>query len=195
MTDTPLSLRLAAAASRTDALTAFTLARRTFIEGRKIEMQELAAELAVNRATLFRWVGGRDDLLAEVIWSVTEPTLAAAMSGASGVGGRRVASAVGRFAVTVHESKFFVGFVQREPERALRLLTTRASTYQRRLIDYVESTLQAEIDAGHLDPPLPVHDLAVVVVRIAETFLYTDMITGDTPDASKVEQALTALLR
>jgi len=195
MTDTPLSLRLAAAASRPDAMTAFTLARQAFIEGRRVEMQELAAGLGVNRATLFRWVGGRDELLAEVIWSVAEPTFAAAVTAARGTGGQRVAAAVGGFAVAAHESTFFVSFVQREPERALRILTTRASAFQNRLIDLVERLLNEEIEAGRLDPPLPVRDLAIVVVRISETFMYLDMITGDTPDVSKVEQAVAALLR
>ena len=37
-----------------DALDAFRVARRWFMGGRRIEMQELAAELGVNRATLFR---------------------------------------------------------------------------------------------------------------------------------------------
>ncbi len=63
MTSTPLARRLAAGAPSPDPMTAFRLARHWFITGRKIEIQELAAELGVNRATLFRWVGSRDELL------------------------------------------------------------------------------------------------------------------------------------
>src|SRR5690348_8179422 len=51
--------RMLAQEHRPDPMTAFRIARRWFQAGRRIEMQELAAELGVNRATLFRWVGGR----------------------------------------------------------------------------------------------------------------------------------------
>lgn len=61
-------------------------------------MRELATELGVNRATLFRWVGSRDDLLAEIIWSLGEPTLALAAVGAQGHGGQRIAMIMGHFA-------------------------------------------------------------------------------------------------
>ncbi|HEU5265580.1 MAG TPA: hypothetical protein VFU35_02725, partial [Jatrophihabitans sp.] len=91
-TETPLSRRLAVAAARPDALSAFKIARRWFLDGRRLEMQELAAELGVNRATLFRWVGSRDELLAEVIWSVCQPTLATAAAQAKGRGAKRIAS-------------------------------------------------------------------------------------------------------
>ena len=81
---------LAAPDRRPDPLTAFRVARGWFLAGRRIEMQELAAELGVNRATLFRWVGSRDDLLAEIIWSLAEPTLKHAIDESSGLGGLHI---------------------------------------------------------------------------------------------------------
>jgi len=47
--------------------------------------------------------------------------------------------------------------------------------------------------AGRLVPPLPVPDLAYLLVRIGESFVYTDVITGDAPDAEKAHAAVTAL--
>src|SRR5688500_19346207 len=41
-------------------------------------MQGLAAELGVSRVTLFRRAGGRDDLLGEALWHLTERSLRAA---------------------------------------------------------------------------------------------------------------------
>src|SRR6201991_1597415 len=102
MTDTQLSRMLAATERRPDALTAFRIARRWFMAGRRIEMQELAAELGVNRATLFRWVGGRDDLLGEILWSLAEPTLAAAIEASDGNGAGRITAAIGHFAASLY---------------------------------------------------------------------------------------------
>jgi AcrR family transcriptional regulator len=185
---------LTAADRRPDPLTAFHVARRWFLAGRRIEMQELAAELSVNRATLFRWVGSRDDLLAEILWSLAEPTLTRAIDDSPGHGGQRIATAVGRFATLIDEAAFFRDFLRREPERALRILTTRASTVQARLVSAIETLMCEEITRGRLHAPLPPRDLAYLIVRIVESFLYADIITGEQLDIAKAEQAITALL-
>ena len=54
---------------------AFALAREQFIDGRRIDMSALATDLGVDRTSLFRWVGNRDALLSEVLWSLAAPTL------------------------------------------------------------------------------------------------------------------------
>ena len=186
--------RMLAQEHRPDPMTAFRIARRWFQAGRRIEMQELAAELGVNRATLFRWVGGRDDLLAEIIWSLAEPTFTAAVDASPGQGAERVAQTVGRFATILDQADYFREFLRREPERALRILTTRAGTVQARVVAAIETLLDEEIAAGRLRPPLPPHDLAYLIVRIVESFLYADIITGEEPDIAMVEQAIGALL-
>lgn len=196
MSQTPLSRMLENHEHRPDALAAFKLARRWFIAGQRIEMQELASELGVSRATVFRWVGSRDELLVEIIWSTTLPTFQQAVAETKGVsGGRRIAAVLSRFAALAIESPFFMQFVQREPERALRLLTTKASWFQGRLMGVVEALLQEEVDAGALRPPLAMHDLAYVVTRISETFIYADVVAGELPDPEKVREVVGALLR
>ena len=192
--ETQLGRMLAAADRRPDPLTAFHVARRWFLAGRRIEMQELAAELGVNRTTLFRWVGSRDDLLAEIIWSLTEPTLTQVIDDSPGRGGKRIATAAGRLATLIDHAAFFREFLRREPERALRILTTRASAVQARVVSVIETLLRDEIAKGRLDPPLPPPDLAYLIVRIVESFLYADIITGEQLDVAKAEQAIAALL-
>jgi AcrR family transcriptional regulator len=192
--ETQLSRLLARRSRQPDPLTAFKLARRWFTEGRRIEMQELAAELGINRATLFRWVGSRDDLIGEVVWSLAEPTLAAAAEASEERGGARIAAIMGRFADEVNRSEFFQTFLHRESERALRVLATRAGTMQSRLVGAVEALIVEETAQGQLTSQLPPHDLAYLVVRIAESFIYSDSIIGETPDAAKVTQAVRALL-
>ena len=67
--DTPLARHLAGAPPRPSARDAFERARRWFLAGQRIDMQLLADEIGVNRATLYRWVGNRDQFLAELLWS------------------------------------------------------------------------------------------------------------------------------
>src|SRR5919198_1081369 len=60
---------------------ALRLARRKFLAAQRIDMTGLAAELGVNRVTLYRWVGSRDALMVEVLWSLAASTLARAAAG------------------------------------------------------------------------------------------------------------------
>jgi AcrR family transcriptional regulator len=177
-----------------DPLDAFRVARRWFMAGRRIEMQELASELGVNRATLFRWVGGRDDLLGEILWSLAEPALGAAVEASDGNGAQRITGAIGRFAAMVDQADYLREFLRREPERALRILTTRAGTLQARLVGAIDTLLHDEAAQGNLATPLPLHDLAYLIVRIVESFLYAEFITGAEPDIAMVELAVGALL-
>src|SRR3954454_19211921 len=74
---TPLRRQLAGEAveRRPAALDAFLAARRKFLAGERVDMTSLAVELGVNRVTLYRWVGSREQLLVEVVWSLARRTL------------------------------------------------------------------------------------------------------------------------
>jgi hypothetical protein len=85
-------------------------------------------------------------------------------------------------------------FLAREREIALRVLTTDRSCVQRNTVEATRALLQAEVDAKRLDAPMDVADLAYIVVRIGESFLYTDIIAGGRPDPDKARQAIQALL-
>ena len=58
-------------------------ARRHFLREGTIDMERLAQELAVSRATLYRAVDGRDRLLGDVLWSLAERTYAQARNAVS----------------------------------------------------------------------------------------------------------------
>ena len=156
-------------------------------------MQDLATEIGVSRATLFRWVGGRDQLLTEVLWSLAEPTLRDAVAEAPGEGAAKLAGAFESFTATLLDTDYFAAFLRREPERALRVLTTRAGSLQGRMTTAMQELLKEHMNPANLPMALP--DLAYLLTRVVETFLYTDIITGEQADPAKVGQAVAALLR
>jgi AcrR family transcriptional regulator len=176
-------------------LDAFKAARRRFIAGERIEMQALAAELGISRVTLHRWVGSRDNLLGEVLWSLADPTLRDARAATRTRGGAGVAEAFWRFMCVVLDAPFMRSFLTREPEIALRVLTTKHSPMQARLVGVLREMLAEETEAGRLDPAMQLEDLAYVVVRLGESFAYTNIIAGGQPDPDKARQAIAALLR
>ena len=59
----------------------------------------------------------------------------------------------------------------------------------------MEPLLEEEQAAGHLEPPLEIPVLAYLLVRISETFIFTNLITGQPPSPENAEAAVLALLR
>ena len=191
-----LSARLdPAGPPRTDVQRAFRRARSTVIAGDRLDMTALAAALGVDRTSLFRWVGNRDALLAEVLWSLAEAALDRIDGDVRRTGRDRVVGVLTRFTTALIEAPYFRLFLQREPARALRLLTTAASPVQARFVAVTETLVREEADAHRLETVLPAHDLAYLLVRVAESFSYADLIAGEQPDAERAAAALAFLMR
>ncbi|WP_205696972.1 QsdR family transcriptional regulator [Conexibacter sp. SYSU D00693] len=182
-----------AAPPRPTALDAFKLARRQFMAGERVEMTALAQTLGVSRVTLNRWVGSRDVLLGEVLWSLGRPTLDGARSRTTATGGEGVATTLQAFLEDVQAYAPMRAFLAREREIALRILTTHHSRFQGHLVTWTRDLLLDELPGRPL--PLEVDDLAYLIVRINESFFYVDMIAGGQPDPAKAGQAIRALLR
>lgn len=181
-------------ASRVTSNDVVALATRAFIAGERIEVGELATEAGVNRSTVYRRFHGRDGLLGEVIWGLTSRTMEAAIRRSRGEGAARITSLMVEFATLANTADHIRLFFSREPERALRVMTTQAGGVQPRIVERITEVIDDEVAAGRLTPPLPTPDLALILVRITETFVYANVITGEEPDAVKVGQACGALL-
>lgn len=184
-----------------DVVRAFDRAREAFIAGRRIDMGTLAASLGIDRTSLFRWVGNRDALLGEVLWSLAVPTLvhADAATAAEPAGAARVAALLTRFVDDLNTADYFRDFLRREPARALRLLTTKESPIQRRYVATVEWLIARDLTDGArataLGGAIDAHSLAYLLVRVSESFTYADLISGDQPSAQRAGQAFRLLLR
>ncbi|MFE0420644.1 QsdR family transcriptional regulator [Streptomyces tendae] len=174
---------------------AVRLVRKKLLAGERIDVNALAAELEIDRTTLFRWVGNRDQLTMRAILSITIPTLRQIIAEADGAGGVKIARIMGEYARVSVEAEWFTHWIKRDPERALRLLTSKASPLQQHVVGAIEQLLIDEAETGPVGTPLPVRDLAYLLLRILESFVYADLIVGDEPDWTKVEPAVAALLR
>jgi AcrR family transcriptional regulator len=192
-TTTPLQESLREA--RPGPLDALHLARRQFIAEGRLDMQGLAAELGVNRATLYRWVGGKEALLGEVISSFARQTVANARREIPGRGPEHVAAVVERALEEINSFEPMHRFLDRDPEYALRVLTSKESTVQRGSVELIRQLLADQVEAGALETPVELEDLAYVIIRIGESFLYSDVIIGTEPDVEKAGEMVRLLLR
>jgi AcrR family transcriptional regulator len=181
-------------ARRATPIDALRAARRMWLNDQRIDMGALAGQLGISRATLYNWVGDRERLTAEVMWSLAERTIAEGRDRARGSGPAYVAD-VNRFYLTaLAEFTPNRRFIERDPEFALRVLTGHQTPFQRRLIDAVRGLIEEQIERGAWQPPLDPETLAYLVVRIGESFIFNNLITGEEPDLQKAVQASGVLL-
>lgn len=191
--------RLSHALSRPDAaratpVDAFRAARRKWLAGERIDIGALAGELGVSRATVFRWVGSRELLLGEILWSLCAPTLERADAGLRLKGARRVARACERTIRAILDFAPLRRFIAQDAEYALRLLTSKASPVQARTVAVVRAMLEREVARGALDAPIALDTLAYLVVRLGESFVYAEAISGQTVDVADAGLAIELLL-
>lgn len=176
------------------ALDVFRLARARFVAGERVEMGALAEELGMNRVTVYRWVGSREQLLVEVLWSLAESTLDQERAAVGETGGERVVRILSNFIVAVLSNAGMNRFVEQEPELAIRLLTMEDAGFQARLIEWVHQLLVEEHSAGRLELRADTSDYAYALVRVLESYISLDLITGERPDARRAEHVLRLLL-
>lgn len=180
---------------RTTPLDALNAARRMWLADQRIDMVDLARELGIGRATLYNWVGGKERLIAEVCWSLAEGTLARAREQATGSGVDYVVDVIDRYHRELAAFEPTRSFITRDPEYALRVLACNRTPFQGRMIAAVRELIEEQVEAGEYDPPMDPDTLAYVVVRIGESFIYSDVITGEEPDLHKAVEAVSVLLR
>jgi AcrR family transcriptional regulator len=173
---------------------AFRLARRTLLDGRRLDMQALAAELNINRVTLYRWVGSREQLLVEILWSLTERAITETWAELEATSGPRVPEALRRWLRVTLDAPGVRRFLHGESEYAMRLLTLRSGGFQPRLFALIRGLLEQDVADGRVASPLPLDELAYIVIRICESYIYLPAITGEPPDPDVLGRVLAVLV-
>jgi AcrR family transcriptional regulator len=169
---------------------AIKLARKRFLQAERIDMSALADELGVNRVTLYRWVGSREQLLVEIIWSLGSRTLEKADARTDEKGAEQIVQTVTAFLDDVISNAGMRRWLAEEGELAMRLLTRSDMGFQTRLIEAIHELLKRE----RLDLPVDLEEVAYVIVRLIESYTYLDLIRGEEPDAQRAEPVLRMLL-
>ena len=200
MQPTPLSMALSQqqANERATPLSAFRMARRWWLEGRRLNLSLLAEELGIGRATLMRWVGNKDLLMGEILWSLYKGIYDQAIEKAQAEHPQRGIEFLSQIYHEVNlaliNAKPMHDFLSAEPQWGLQLLTSNVSGLQKRLIDEWEALFQEEIKAHRINPEMDANSLAYYIIRIGEGAVYCDLICGRTPDPKQAAQAFRLLV-
>jgi AcrR family transcriptional regulator len=180
-----------AAASREQAL---ALATRCFLRGERVDVQAIAEQLGLARATMHRWFGTRDRLVGEMLATLGETRLLEVRAGTHGCGARALLACFDAFNRELASSDALRVWISREQDRALRVLTSGGGIVQPRMVAAVERLIRDEVEAGAFTPTVPAPTLAYGIVRLAEAFLYNDALVGIRGDTGQLRELEAALL-
>lgn len=179
---TPLSLVLANQKNpHATPLGVFKLARKRWLEGKRISIGELANEVGVSRGTLYRWVGNKDLLIHEILWSLAKPTFERAVKETPGTGIEHIIGVRRHFMTAILSFPPMHRFINQDPKYALRIQTKDPRSAHYRLIKATEAHMREQEAQGHIRLPLPAAKLAEMLIHTNASLLYSEIIRGNTP--------------
>lgn len=165
-----------------------------YLRGHRVDVQAIAAELGLGRATIYRWFGSREGLIGEVLFVAAEPLLTQARKESRGSGGRVLLDTFDRFNRGLADSSALRQFVEAERDTALRIITSGGGTLQPRMVAGIQRVIDDEVRAGNYEPAVDTSTLAYAIVRLAEAFLFNDAVAGMRGDVDRLREVEAALL-
>ena len=174
----------------------FAAAVDTFVSGQRLDMRSLARRIGVARATLYRRVGNREQLLDQVLWWRARRLLAEQVRASESLTGtERLTALIGGVLSAIGADRPLRIFLESDPETALRILTGRRSAVHQGMAASLENLIDLERGRGSFDTSLDTPTLAYAIVRVSEGFLYADVIADRAPDIGRAVTVIEALLR
>jgi AcrR family transcriptional regulator len=177
---------------------AVALATGWIEDGRRLDMQGLADELGISRVTLFRHVGGREELLSQALWVRTEQALQAGAAEWEAERPERELHTPGtgrHINAIVSESKSLRRLLDDEPALTLRVLTDPRGRVQTGIVAFIAALLKRDIAEFGLVSLIEPEALAYALVRMGESFLYADVLAARQPDVATADRLQQALVR
>ena len=174
----------------------FAAAVDTFVAGQRLDMRSLARRVGVARATLYRRAGTREQLLDQVLWWRARLLLADQVR-ASGhlTGTDRLTAVIDGVLRAIGADRPVRMFLESDPETALRVLTGSGSAVHQGMVAALENLIDLERGRGAFDAGLETPTLAFAIVRVADGFLYSDVIADRAPGIARAVTVIDALLR
>ncbi|APE34920.1 TetR family transcriptional regulator [Nocardia mangyaensis] len=180
-----------AAASRDDVLDA---AIHTFLAGRRVDANAIAAQLGLGRTSIYRWFGSRDGLLGAALARQLEQMVGYAERRSTATGGERLVEVLDLAVHWLVDNGSLRTYFDQESTAALRLITRSDGVVHPAAVAIVEGLLERAEEQGYR-PPIDRATLAYALVRLWEAFLYNDAVAGFQGDVERLSRVQAALLR
>src|SRR5580692_1256334 len=173
----------------------FAAAVDMFVAGQRLDMRSLARRIGVARATLYRRVGNREQLLDQVLWWRARRLLAGQVQASAHLTGTdRLTAVIGGVLRAIGADRPVRMFLESDPETALRVMTGTRSTVHQGMAAVLENLVDLERGRGAFDASLDTPTLAFAIIRVADGFLYSDVIADQAPGIDRATTVIEALL-
>jgi AcrR family transcriptional regulator len=164
-----------------------------FIQHSIVNIDGLALEMSVGRATIYRLVGSRDHLMADVLRWGSTAMLDEILERRRPHGVEDVVDTLIEYAEVLLASAPFRAFLSQHRELAFRVLyMQKAATH--RFVNARRVLVAAGIVDEERDPAL-LDDMAFAVVRIGESMVYADLLARREPNVGLTKRLLRAALQ
>jgi AcrR family transcriptional regulator len=181
----------AAGATREEVLGRVT---EEFLACRRIDVQAIAVECGVARATVYRWFGSRDRLIGEAMLGVVSRRIAEARGLVGGHGAGALLDTLDVVYRGLSAAPHVRHFIDQDRQTALPLMTSSSGALHPRMVEIVKGLIDDEVQGGHYEPPTDTAALAYVLVRLTEGMLF-NYAEDDLPkDLDRMREVIAALL-
>jgi AcrR family transcriptional regulator len=174
---------------------AFNRARQIVHAGDRLDMVALATELGIGRATLYRWTGDRERLLADICWADVHALLGHVVRTTPERGVARIEAIATKFLQLLSTGGGLTTLLRTEGETAFRLITDPRGGVRPRLVEAVATYIRQEVDEGLYRPPAPPHLLAEGMITVGERFLYHGGNPEANPDPENAYRIIALIVR
>jgi AcrR family transcriptional regulator len=170
-------------------------ARAMFLREGRLDMRALAKDLGIGRATLYRKVSDREDLLGDVFLSLGLANFRHAQADTkTPPGPERICDVTDLNLERIRSNKSFERFLREEPEVAARvLLDARGKVYLGWLVAWADFVRRVEQASGW-KAPLGPDALSQVMMRVSNAFIFADVYAHDKPDTTTPGTVLRLML-
>lgn len=176
------------------AKTAFNLARKYWLKGKRINIADLAKDAGVSRITLYRWLGNREQLIEDILWSIAGPEFQRIIRETPGKGVEHIINVHRSFMIGMARLEPLRQFITENPTQIIRCSTTDPKSSHGRHTKAVEAHLEDQAALGHLKLPIPAHKLAETIVYTNAVLLYSAIIGGHSLSVIEIACSLDRLI-
>ncbi|MFC4944710.1 QsdR family transcriptional regulator [Pseudonocardia sp. GCM10023141] len=168
-------------------------ATRHYLAGTAIDMSSLAAELGLGRATLYRRVGNREQLISRVLAERTAHTFGEVDRRVGGAGLPRILAVLEQFMNAVIAARPLRTLTARDPLLFIGVVMAPGPV-EACATDLITGLLDEQVRAGALTLRIASDVLAQAVVRIADSYMYSHLLGGREPELHKALAVITLML-
>ncbi|MFE1591468.1 QsdR family transcriptional regulator [Nocardia sp. NPDC058705] len=167
---------------------------RAFLRGERIELHAVATELGISRTTIYRRFGTREELLGLTLARQFEQLITAIDSRCTSRGAHRICEVFDQAIRQLSADPALRAYLQNESPAALRLVTQADGPVHRGSVALVEKLIHRAQQQDGYRPPVDRTTLAYALVRLGESFLYSNAVSDVEGDIDHLLQMQTTLL-